>query len=195
MSATASLSALTDEELLERARQGDSPAREELFRRSRDIAYRVAYRHLGHQEDALDAVQNAFIKVFRHLDEFDGRSQFRTWLLRIVTNAALDLGRKRSRNNVLRLADSDPEGVEAAFEEDPAQGLHRQDLRRSLDEALSRLNPDIRSTFVLFAEAGLSYKEIAESLGVPIGTVMSRLHFARQKLQAFLQQRQAGDNE
>jgi RNA polymerase sigma-70 factor (ECF subfamily) len=195
MSGPASLSASTDEELVERARRGESQAREELFRRSRDIAYRVAYRHLGHADDAMDAVQNAFIKVFRHLDEFDGRSQFRTWLLRIVTNAALDIGRKRSRRSALRLAEPDSEGAEAAVEEDPAHGLHRQDLRRLLDEALARLNPDIRSTFVLFAEAGLSYKEIAESLGVPIGTVMSRLHFARQKLQAFLQQRDVSAGE
>jgi RNA polymerase sigma-70 factor (ECF subfamily) len=195
MSAMASVSAMTDEELVERARAGDDLAREELFRRSREIAYRVAYRHLGQQEDAMDAVQNAFIKVFRHLDEFDGRSRFRTWLLRIVTNAALDLGRKRSRRKTLRLADSESEGEEAAVEIDPALGLHRQDLRRALDEALSRLNPDIRSTFVLFAEAELSYKEIAESLGIPIGTVMSRIHFARQKLQALLPQREADPTE
>jgi RNA polymerase sigma-70 factor (ECF subfamily) len=95
----------------------------------------------------------------------------------------------------LRLADSESEGEEAAVEIDPALGLHRQDLRRALDEALARLNPDIRSTFVLFAEAELSYKEIAESLDIPIGTVMSRIHFARQKLQALLPQREADPSD
>lgn len=186
------LAGLTDEELIDRARLGVPGASDELFRRSWDVAYRVAYSLLGQPEDALDAVQDAFIKVFRHLDEFDGRSRFRTWMLRIVTNAARDLGRKRGRRKVLRLSEAEGEGYEPAEETDPASGLNRQDLRKVLDEALSRLNPDIRSTFVLFAEAGLSYKEIAEAQGLPIGTVMSRLHFARQKLQAFLDQQGAG---
>ena len=76
---------------------------------------------------------------------------------------------------------------EPAHEEDPAHGLHRKDLRRALDAALNRLTPATRTTFVLFAEAGLSYKEISDALDVPIGTVMSRLHYARHKLQSYLE--------
>jgi RNA polymerase sigma-70 factor (ECF subfamily) len=185
-----SAATITDEALVERARRDDASAREELFRRSRDVAYRVAFRLLGNDADALDAVQDGFIKAFRHLDEFDGRSGFRTWLLRIVTNAAHDLGRKRRRRPTLRLSEGgDDEGGgagEAGVVDDPARELHRADLRRALDGALAKLSPAIRETFVLFAEAELSYKEIAECQGVPIGTVMSRLHFARQKLQSYL---------
>jgi len=175
-----------DETLVALAREGDRAAREELFRRHWGVAYRVAYRLLGHEQDAHDAVQDSLLKANVHLDAFDGRSEFRTWLLRIVTNSARDSGRKRRRRPSLGLGDGESNGVEPAFEDDPAQGLHRNDLRRSIDAALDRLTPSTRKTFVLFAEAGLSYKEISEVLDVPIGTVMSRLHYARHKLQSYL---------
>jgi len=174
-----------DETLVQLARGGDRPACEELFRRHRDAAYRVAYRMLSHHEDALDAVQEGFIKAIAHLQNFDGRSGFRTWLLRIIHNAAIDAGRKRKRRPTLGLND-DNGGSEPAGEDDPARGLNRQDLRRALDIALSRLSPTTRHTFILFAEGGLSYKEIADLQEVPIGTVMSRLHYARHKLQSYL---------
>lgn len=185
-----------DEALVRLAREGSRTACDELFLRHRGVAYRVAYRLLGNESDALDAVQDGFLKAFLGLTDFDGRSVFRTWLIRIVTNAALDLGRKRGRRNAAGLnagggsgpsgEDDDRGQFEPAVESDPTRGLHREDLRRILDAALDRLNPPVRTTFVLFAEAGLSYKEIAESQGVPIGTVMSRLHYARQKLQAVI---------
>jgi RNA polymerase sigma-70 factor (ECF subfamily) len=179
-----------DETLVGLARQGSSPACQELFRRHRGVAYRVAYRLLGNEQDAEDAVQDGSIKAFSALGDFDGRSGFRTWLVRIVSNAAIDLGRKRGRRIVLGVELGHHHGngqhrpPEPAAGDDPAVGLHRADLRRALDAALARLSPTVRTTFVLFAEAGLSYKEIAEAQGVPIGTVMSRLHYARQKLQS-----------
>ncbi|MDR3635759.1 MAG: RNA polymerase sigma factor [Isosphaeraceae bacterium] len=174
-----------DETLVQLARGGDRPACEELFRRHRDAAYRVAFRLLGHHEDALDAVQEGFIKAISNLRNFDGRSGFRTWLMRIVHNAAIDTGRKRKRRPTLGLND-ESNSLEPASEDDPAQGLNRQDLRRALEFALNRLSPTTRQTFILFAEGGLSYKEIAELQDVPIGTVMSRLHYARHKLQSYL---------
>src|SRR4051812_25432104 len=182
-----------DETLVDLARKGDRPAREELFRRHFEVAHRVAYRLLGNEQDALDAVQEGFLKAVRHLGDFDGRSGFRTWLLRIVTNAALDSGRKKRRRPALRLDDALPGGSESARDDDPAAGLHRDDLRRRLDDALDRLSPATRSTFVLFAEAELSYKEIAACQDVPVGTVMSRLHYARQKLQSYLEGVDADD--
>jgi RNA polymerase sigma-70 factor (ECF subfamily) len=128
------------------------------------------------------------LKAITHLDDFDGRSEFRTWLLRIVNNAALDAGRRRGRRTTLALAlgDGETQGVEPSCEDDPAGGLHRQDLRRLLNAALDRLSPALRTAFVLFAEAGLSYKEIAAIQEIPLGTVMSRISAARQKLQAAL---------
>jgi RNA polymerase sigma-70 factor (ECF subfamily) len=185
-----------DETLVRLARGGSRAACDELFRRHRGMAYRVAYRMLGHEQDALDAVQDGFLKAFSALADFDGRSGFRTWLVRVVTNAAIDLGRKRGRRAALGIVPGrgfgpdDHDGhrrPEPATDDDPARGLHRQDLRRMLDAALGKLSTPVRTTFVLFAEAGLSYKEIAETQNVPIGTVMSRLHYARQKLQSFLE--------
>jgi len=175
-----------DKTLVHRIREGDHVAREELFRRHWGVAYRVAFRLLGHEQDALDAVQEALLKAITHLDDFDGRSEFRTWLLRIVNNAALDVGRRRRRRSTVSLGDGDIQGVEPTCEDDPAGGLHRQDLRRTLNAALDRLSPPLRTAFVLFAEAGLSYKEIAAAQEIPLGTVMSRISAARQKLQAML---------
>jgi RNA polymerase sigma-70 factor (ECF subfamily) len=175
-----------DETLVQRSRAGDNLAREELFRRHWGVGYRVAYRLLGNEQDALDAVQEALVKAITHLNDFDGRSGFRTWLLRIVTNAALDLGRRRGRRATLPLSDGESPGAEPSCEDDPAGGLHSEDLRRILDAALNRLSPAVRTAFVLFAEAGLSYKEIAAVQEIPLGTVMSRISAARQKLQAII---------
>jgi RNA polymerase sigma-70 factor (ECF subfamily) len=177
----------SDLALVRRAREGDRSSCEELFRRYRSDAYRYAYRLLGNEQDSLDVVQESMLKAFSGLEDFDGRSGFRTWLLRIVINTAYDLGRRRKRSPMGRGYGGDSEaGPEPATEDDPAWRLHRQDLRAKLDQALLRLSPTIRSTFVLYAELNLSYKEIAEAQNVPIGTVMSRIHSAREKLQAEL---------
>jgi RNA polymerase sigma-70 factor, ECF subfamily len=178
----------TDESLVRLAREGDRSAREELFRRHWVVAYRVAYRLLGHDQDAQDATQECMIKALAHLEDFDGRSEFRTWLLKIVTNAAFDAGRRRKRRPMLGLGTSEGEnrGFEPALEDDPAQSLRRQDLRKILDAALDKLPPKQRQTFVLFAEGEVSYLQIAEILEVPIGTVMSRIYNARIKLQSYL---------
>jgi RNA polymerase sigma-70 factor, ECF subfamily len=176
-----------DELLVRSAREGDGAACGELFLRHRSDAYRVAYRHLGHEQDSLDVVQEAMLKAFSALGDFDGRSGFRTWLLKIVLNTALDWGRRRQRRpSYLFGDDRQIIGQEPATEEDPARRMHQQDLRKALEQALDRLTPTIRTTFVLFAEIGMSYKEIAEVQSVPIGTVMSRIHAAREKLQADL---------
>jgi RNA polymerase sigma-70 factor (ECF subfamily) len=175
-----------DDLLVRRARQGDAAAYGELYERYRGDAYRVAYRQLGHEQDALDVVQEAMIKAFGGLGDFDGRSGFRTWLLRIVVNTALDWGRRRNRRRMFQFGDGPAERHEPTIAEDPARRLQQGDLRAVLDRALDGLSPTIRSTFVLYAELGMSYKEIAETQGIPIGTVMSRIHSAREKLQAGL---------
>jgi RNA polymerase sigma-70 factor (ECF subfamily) len=176
---------------LARFTAGEREALEELFQRYRTTAYRVAYRLLGHEADALDAVQDGFVKALTHLQGFRRQSSFKTWLLRVVSNAALDLGRKRGRRDLLRLHDRgngfQPHCITAFV--DPASGLERADLRQLLDEALATLPPAQRQTFVLHADAELSYREVANVMGISIGTVMSRLFYARQKLRAYLAQR------
>src|SRR5205807_1391447 len=141
----------SDDQLLERVARGDRAALDDLFRRHRDMAYRVAYRLLGKEEDALDAVQEAFVKVLTHLRGFQGRSSFKTWLLRVVSNAALDLGRQRGRRDTLHReelpAGADREPPAAAPE--PSFELERGDLRRILTDALAQLPEAQRRTFVL----------------------------------------------
>jgi RNA polymerase sigma-70 factor (ECF subfamily) len=175
-----------DEMLVRRARAADSSACEELFHRYRTDSYRCAYRLLGNEQDALDVVQEAMLKAFSALGDFDGRSGFRTWLLRIVTNTALDWGRRRKRRPGEAGGQTRGSAYEPATLDDPARRLHQADLRLALERALGHLTPTLRTTFILFAELGLSYKEIAETQNVPIGTVMSRIHAAREKLQAAL---------
>lgn len=181
----------SDSVLVDRFARGDSAALDELFRRYRTVAYRVAYRLLGREADALDAVQNAFIKVFTRLDQFQGNSSFKTWLMRIVCNAALDLGRARRRNDRLEYFGvvAEPLQDREANDLPPDSELERADLRRELDAALARLPEAQRQTFVLHVDGELSYQEVADSLGIALGTVMSRLYYARQKLKSLLADR------
>ena len=179
------LPAPSDEVLLERFAAGERAALEELFGRYKQPAYRAAFRLLGNEPDALDAVQEGFVKALTHLSGFQGRSSFKTWLLRVVSNAALDLGRQRGRRVLLSLnAPGADETADAQLltPDEAASGLERADLRTLLDEALATLSEAQRQTFVLHADAGLSYREVADATGVSIGTVMSRLFYARQRL-------------
>ena len=182
----------SDEQLLDCYAAGRREALDELFRRYRQPAYRVAYRLLSHEADALDAVQEGFIKALTHLHSFQGRSSFKTWLLRVVSNAALDLGRQRGRRESISLDASRAGEIvppQLLTGDEAGQGLERADLRRQLDEALASLSDVQRQTFVLYADGELSYREVAEAMSTSIGTVMSRLFYARQKLRAFLNER------
>ena len=182
----------SDEQLLACYAAGHRQALDELFRRYRQPAYRVAYRLLGHEADALDAVQEGFIKALTHLHGFQGRSSFKTWLLRVVSNAALDLGRQRGRREAVSLdapRNSDLADARLLAADEAGRGLERADLRSQLEQALASLSEVQRQTFVLFADGELSYREIAESMQTSIGTVMSRLFYARQKLRGYLNER------
>jgi RNA polymerase sigma-70 factor, ECF subfamily len=179
----------TDDELIVRANRGNRPALEELFRRYREPAYRVAYRLLGNTEDSLDAVQNGFIKALTHLRGFEHRCSFKTWLLRVVSNAALDYGRQRRRRDELAatvIERTTPESGVTPEHADPCREAEESDLRSALAEALLMLPEAQRTTFVLHVDGGLTYREVAEAMGISMGTVMSRLYYARQKLKGSL---------
>src|SRR4051794_24027551 len=126
----------SDEQLLGRFAAGDRLSLDELFRRYRQPAYRVAYRLLGKEGDAPDAVQEGFVKALTHLHGFQGRSSFKTWLMRVVSNAALDLGRQRGRREAVSLdaADSGDTATSARMlsADESGKGLERADLRTAL---------------------------------------------------------------
>ncbi|HUR54186.1 MAG TPA: RNA polymerase sigma factor, partial [Gemmataceae bacterium] len=149
VSAPPATAAPSDAALLERFTAGDRAALDELFRRYRTVAFRVAYRLLGREPDALDAVQDAFVKALTNLVKFRGHSSFKTWLLRIVCNAALDMGRQRKRdgwNDRQPAADGGPERFGPANLPPADAGLERADLRRVIDAALAQLPAPQRQT-------------------------------------------------
>ena len=179
--------------MVRRAAKGVEDARRELFERHREAAFRTALRITGRHEDALDAVQDGYIKAFDGLGGFQQDASFKTWLLRIVSNRALDLLRARRVRVAASLDIDDSAGGEGdgralgpqlADEtiDPPGSGLERGELAGRLRAALEQLPPDQRAVFALAAEGEHSYAEIAAVLGIPVGTVMSRLFHARRKL-------------
>jgi RNA polymerase sigma-70 factor (ECF subfamily) len=185
---TAEDTADRDAELVERLRKGDTKALDELFRRHRDAAYGIAYRLLGNADDALDVVQEAFIHVLRGIGAFRGQSSFRTWLYRIVTHAALDYRRWRAvratgsleAEGTLEPAARGPTGPS------PQEEAQTNDLQRAIEKALANVSDRNRAALVLYAIEGMSYQEIAEVLDISIGTVLSRIFNARQRLKELL---------
>lgn len=172
--------------LVDRAAAGDRDARRQLFERHREAAFRVALRVTRREADALDIVQDSFIRAFERLAEFQRGASFRTWLLRIVANRAIDALRSRKVRLALPLDGSaDNPGLALAAPDGdaaPSAALERRELALRLHRAIESLPAEQRAVFALFATGEMSYAEIAAALGIPIGTVMSRLFHARRRL-------------
>lgn len=166
--------------LVERARQGDRAAFAQLVSLNRDAVYRAAFWVLKDPEEALDATQEAFLKAFRAIDRFEGRSSFRTWARTIATRVAIDRYGRRQRRRA-RTTPLEEEVVPDRREAADGQA-ERAERRRLVREAIESLPPAQRAAVLLRDVEGLSYEEIAESLGIPRGTVMSRLYYGRQNL-------------
>jgi len=187
---------LPDAEVIDRARRGDHDAFRILVERYQERAYRLALRVTRDEELARDVVQEGFLKVYRSLDRFEGRSSFYTWLYRVMMNLCLDAKRRDRRDRHVEWEDgapmaADPGAADAANEVHQelsgAEGsLERAELRSLVARAIEQLPDDARQTLLLREVEGLSYAEIAECLGVPKGTVMSRLHHARRRVRDLL---------
>jgi len=177
-----------DRALVRRLQDGDSGALDDLFQRHREAAYRIAYRLLGNAEDALDVVQESFIHVLRGIGSFRGQSSFKTWLYRIVTHAALDWRRCRAvRSSASLDAESSPEpAATGERRRSPTAEAVAADLKEAIDKALMNVSEKNRVALVLYALEGMSYQEVAEALGISVGTVMSRIFNARQRLRELL---------
>jgi RNA polymerase sigma-70 factor (ECF subfamily) len=183
-----------DVTLVQRAAQGDREAYRGLFDRYHSRIFAMSYELLRSREDAQDVTQEAFVKAYLSLADFKGESAFYTWLYRIAYNLVIDLKRKVTRRGgpASQFEESTTFdanaviGTVAGQVEGPHQTLFRKQQQDLLHSALSSLSDEHRATIVLREMDGFSYEEIADTTGVSVGTVMSRLFYARKKLQKVL---------
>lgn len=179
-----------DRALVTAAQAGDRVAFRTLFERYHRRAYSLAFGVVRNQDDALDVVQDAFIKAHRHLDKFEGQASFYTWLYRIVMNLAIDHLRKHKRQMPVDFTDA---AVENAVSEDallpkiiggnPGRALMDREIRDRISEALDSLSENHRAVLVMRELDGLSYEEMAAVMQCSKGTIMSRLFHARKNMQ------------
>ena len=170
---------------MQAARSGDRDALDALLRRHHDRIHAVCRRLAGNDADALDATQEALIAIVRGLPRFDGRAAFSTWSYRVATNACLDELRRRQRRPMVGLPE-DGTGEVGRAQGAPARGIEALPDRLAIDAALARLPLEFRAPVVLRDLCDLDYAEIAEVLGIPPGTVRSRIARARGQLAAML---------
>lgn len=184
-----------ERELIDRAAAGDQRAFRQLVDRYQRRAYGVAYGILRDPDQAMDVAQDAFVKVYTKLPEFEHRAGFFTWLYRIVVNLCIDRKRKAARRREVEFDDTWSQPAEGAVDgptlasihvDAPDRALGRAELREHMSRAMDALSDGHQEILVLRELDGRSYEEIAEILEVPKGTVMSRLFHARKKFQEHL---------
>lgn len=182
-----------DRVLVQRAQAGDRLAFKTLFERYQRRAYALAFGVVRNQDDALDVVQDAFIKAHRHLDKFEGQASFYTWLYRIVMNLAIDHIRKHRRHNPVDFTDqtaedgvSDDTLLPRIIGGNPARALMDREIRDRISDALDALSENHRAVLVMRELEGLSYEEMAVAMQCSKGTIMSRLFHARKNMQRAL---------
>jgi RNA polymerase sigma-70 factor (ECF subfamily) len=175
---------LTDEELVRLVRGGETDAFAEVVRRVQRPAYRLALRITRHAEDADDVVQESLVKAYQALDRFQLGRALSPWILTIVARTALSLLRQGRRRAAMSLDDPGPDGQVSLAERsaDPTADPILWERRLDVERAFSRLSEEHRVILALRVEGDLSYASIAETLDVPLGTVMSRLARAREAL-------------
>lgn len=183
-----------DFRLVALAQQGDMGAYDELVIRHRGKIYAMIRNMVKNDADAWDLSQDVFIKAWQALPRFEARARFSTWLFRISHNVVYDWVRKRKIESAGELNDEifDRDRIDLSaktapsFVESPDDALSNTELREKISEALDKLSPEHREAVILKDVQGLSYKEIADVMECTLGTVMSRLFYARQKLQTLL---------
>ena len=191
MSSKINYAAVADDVLVGSAQKGDMAAFEELVARHRDKIYARAFSMLRNEEDAVDVSQEAWVKGWQRLVQFQGDSSFATWMTRIVINLCLDHLRKqkRVRADSIEKMEEEVGGVERQMpvvNPNPTERLERGELRQRIDKALAQLSHEHRTVLILHEFEELEYKLIAKKMGCSIGTVMSRLFYARRKMAVLL---------
>jgi RNA polymerase sigma-70 factor (ECF subfamily) len=181
----------SDIALVRLAQKGEMRAFEELVGRHRDKVYARALSMMRNEDEALDLSQDAWVKGWQRLGQFQGDSSFVTWMTRIVINLCLDQLRKlkRKRAESLEAMEEDSGGIERHLEvvmPNPTAGLELSELRRRIDRALGLLSHEHRTVLILHEFEQMEYKEIARQMGCSVGTVMSRLFYARRRMASLL---------
>ena len=178
---------MTEKELVRAAAGGDETAFAELVRMYENKAYHLALRMCGNAEDACDVAQDAFIAAWRGLPSFRGEAGFSTWLYRLVSNAAIDHLRRTKHQRSNASLDDEELNLDAPDSAPtPHEAAEREDLKEAVAKGLNELSDDHRTVLVMREVQELSYEEIAEALGVDLGTVKSRLSRARNSLRKIL---------
>jgi RNA polymerase sigma factor (sigma-70 family) len=181
-----------ESELILRTRQGDTEAYDDLVRRFQERIYATIYHMTANHEDANDLAQETFIKAYQAISTFKGDSSFFTWIYRIAVNRTINFLKQRRNKNNLSLndldlnAEHDPDLVALVSEKTPRRDAGLAELQEKLNAAMQRLSETHRLVVTLHDVQGLPHEEIAQIMGCNVGTVRSRLFYARQQMQAYL---------
>jgi len=181
-----------EQALVRRAKDGDLQAYDELVQRYQERIYATIYHMTSNHEDANDLAQDAFIKAFQALKSFKGGSSFYTWIYRIAVNKTINFLKQRRHKGHMSLneldfnAENDPDLVALVSDKTPQRDAGLNELKEKLNEAMQRLSEPHRLVVALHDVQGLAHEEIAEIMDCNIGTVRSRLFYARQQLQGYL---------
>ena len=183
---------VADDRLVKAAQRGNMEAFEEIVGRHRDKIYARAFSMMRNEEEAMDLSQEAWVKGWQRLKQFEGESSFVTWMTRIVINLCLDQLRKQKRQRAesIELLEEESGGVERQMPvvaTNPSEGLERAELRKRIDKAMHQLSYEHRTVLILHEFEEMEYKQIAKVMNCSIGTVMSRLFYARRRLASLLQ--------
>jgi RNA polymerase sigma-70 factor (ECF subfamily) len=173
-------------EMISRCQQGDQEALKKIFDKYHKKVYRIAYGVVRQREEALDVVQEVFIKLFRSIQNFKGRSHFYTYLYRMVMNTAIDHKRKAGKQFMPSLDEEGSFQPSDDAEKGPEKILLQKELEEKVKLAMDKLPAEQKAALIFRDVEGLSYQEMAESMGCSIGTVMSRLHYGRKRMQESL---------
>src|ERR1700726_34162 len=181
-------------DLVKRCQAGDSEAFDQLVTRYRTRVFAMIYNMVHNEQDAWDLAQESFIKAWKSIGRFRGRSSFYTWVYRIVMNVTIDWLRKRQVKGAgmefddsIQLKEIDPASKTLPKADPPPHAqMERDEIRARINKAIDQLSPEHRAVILMKEIEEMQYHEIAETLGCSIGTVMSRLFYARKKLQNLL---------
>jgi len=192
--ATLAQSDVSELDLVKRCQSGDTEAFDELVTRYRTRVFGMIYNMVHNEQDAWDLAQESFLKAWKSIGRFRGQSSFYTWIYRIVMNVTIDWLRKQKIkggdaefDDAIQLREIDPASKTVPKAEAlPHQTMEREEIRARIEKAIGQLSPEHRAVILMKEIDDMQYHEIAEALGCSIGTVMSRLFYARKKLQSLL---------